>query len=207
MSDVFIFPCKFLYWEKIPEHKDIKDNYLSKLHWDADAYGPFYRKKNKWNCNVTSSYFNASHPVPQFLDDHFYNTVVWKPFDNMLEVMKDKIGLPSPTSSKITSLWYNKYIGGEWQEIHNHCPPAGSTQPQQYSGIYLMELDEPNSTIFYESNTPSAFNSSGSALSYTTSDFEEGTVIIFPSELEHYVNPCVNNRVTVSFNIYSTFKQ
>jgi hypothetical protein len=189
----------------IPNHKEIKEKYMSKFEWDADSYGTYYRKKNLWNCNVTSSYFNETHSVPQFLDNNFYNEVVWKPFDNMLEKLGEKINLPTPSTSKITSLWYNKYIGGEWQEMHNHLPPQGDPQPQQYSGIYLLDLNEPNSTIFYENNPVSAFNTDGHAVNFKTDDFEEGSVIIFPSELEHYVNPCVNNRMTVSFNIFSKY--
>ena len=35
---------------------------------------------------------------------------------------------------------------------------------------------------------------------------KEGTVIIFPSELIHYVNPVKKDRVTISFNIVTTFQ-
>jgi hypothetical protein len=196
----FVFPSKFVYWEKLQNHQQIKNKYLKKIYDDSRVNETTYRNKKSWKCKVISSFF-SEEKILSIFDQNFFNDVIWNPFDNMLIEMKEKLDLPIPNQSKIYQLWYNVYHKGEWQEIHNHCTPnAGSN----YSGIYLMESSEDNKTVFYDPTTITAYNTK-SATHYSTEHLTEGTVILFPSELDHYVNPCLNKRVTISFNIISQF--
>ena len=40
---------------------------------------------------------------------------------------------------------------------------------------------------------------------HRTSYAKEGEIIIFPSEMYHYVDPSVTDRVTISFNVQCEF--
>lgn len=200
----FIFPSKFVYWESIENHHEIKKKYLQKIYNDARANETKYRNNRTWKCKVNSSFFDENR-ITSTLDEYFYKEVIWKSFDNMLKEMNEKISLPFPKESNINDIWYNVYQKGEWQEVHDHYEHSyNHSKSGYYSGIYLIELHEDNKTIFYNSDTISSFNTNTS-IHYSTEHMKEGTIILFPSELEHYVNPCLNKRVTISFNIISNF--
>ena len=200
-SNSYIFPCDFVYTHTVENHEDIKEKYLHHFKWDAESYGALYRRKSKWRCEVTSSYFrDGVNPLP-FLDSYFYDSVVWAPVDAMLKEMGEKIHLPTPKQSTINQLWYNEYHPGNWQEIHNHINVSTA---QQFSGIYILDLnEEKNTTGFYSTSTRAAWGDTPFIMHFP--DVKEGTVLIFPVELNHFVNPCENRRTTISFNISSDY--
>lgn len=100
-----------------------------------------------------------------------------------------------PIDSKLSAIWFNIYEEGSFQEVHVHNGNSVS-----FSGIYLMELNEPNTTTFTVNDEISYLNGR-----ISTADIEEGSVILFPSTLEHYVNPSKFDRTTIAFNIQSEF--
>jgi hypothetical protein len=208
----FIFPTNFVWWTKIENHQEIKEKYLKLIDEDCRLNGEFYRKKNKWSCTVTSSFFDK-YPVSFLFDDYFLKHIVWDPMDKMLKDINEILPLRSADASEVTYMWYNKYDKGDWQEIHEHCgiPPKNYHRTKKidadrnsFSGIYLMDLTEENKTFFHDKSNIQCFTSDGS-ITLSTENFEEGYVILFPSELSHYVNQCVNSRTTVSFNIATSY--
>ena len=71
-----------------------------------------------------------------------------------------------------------------------------------FSGIYLFDVKTPGSTSFYCNNGFRYCN--GGAKYCQTVDIPEGNVIIFPSELLHYVTR-TEQRTTFSFNVNPAF--
>lgn len=212
-SGKFLFPAHFVWWKKLKNHEEIKEKYLKLIDEDFKLNGDFYRENKTWSCDVTSSYFD-SNMISPILDKYFMDNVVWNSVDEMLLDLSVSYNLPVPKYSNIASLWYNKYQPGDWQEMHDHaiCSLIEETDKKvkkilrpAFSGIYLLDLNEDNKTVFYSTNLVTCFSPDNSN-SFTTQGIEEGCVILFPSELPHYVNRCVNSRTTVSFNIASNYE-
>ena len=195
------FPSPFVWWSKVKNHSEIKSKYLPLIDVDFDLNRNVYDKNNTWACQVTSSFFNGSDTSPIF-DTNFYNSVVWDCLDKMLEELSKKLYLPVPIESRISRIWYNKYDPGSWQEIHDHSPCFN--YGETFSGIYLLDLNESNGTVFYQQSKLRCFSQEYSHRIFTD-HIEDGCVILFPSELAHYVKPSVNSRTTVSFNIASKY--
>jgi len=196
-----IFPTKFVYWEKIKNHIEIKEKYSKIIDQDLDKNVEIYKDNFRWDCRCNSSFFQKTNGLDLFQTD-FLNSVIWGPMDNMLKDLGVSINLPSPKNSNVTKIWYNKYEVGDWQEIHDH---KTNSHTVTYSGIYILELNEMNPTSFVDTNKIESWNMDENISSFYTKDIVEGSVILFPSELMHYVNPCKNSRTTISFNIFSEF--
>lgn len=196
----YIFPTNFVYWEKIKNHNTLKEKYIKIIEENLSKNKEKFKDNFLWGCECQTSFFNIQLTKNLF-DDDFINDVIWEPMDNMLKELGSSINLPCPKNSHIEHLWYNNYDLGNWQEIHDHTGKNENT----YSGIYVLKLDEENPTVFVNSGKIRSWNMKENYSFFDTLRVEEGNVIFFPSELMHYVNPCKNNRITVSFNISSTF--
>jgi hypothetical protein len=181
-----IFPGPFVFSTEVKNHKNIKDEYLPKILRDLEDNKSKYMVPN-WNCKVYSTYDNI---IDIHFDEDFTEEVIWNPLDECFENIEF---LNSPKDSIITQFWYNYYEDGFFQEVHTHGTSS-------FSGIYILSLEEKNTTIFKNVNQPIYFNSI-----YKTEHLKEGTVIIFPSSLNHYVNPVKGNKITISFNIKTHF--
>lgn len=193
---LYTFPSQFVYWEKLPEHNDIKDDLLSFINDDVDMNGESYRARAKeyWGRELTTSFFKNT-PL-RFMNQTLFNTIVWGPFQRMY----DEVGetLPKAEQNGVAEFWYNQYNIGEQQEVHSHINGSNAV----FSGIYLLELDEENPTTFINPHHPIAYKS-GATHSFDTKHLKEGSVILFPACLLHYVMPAQSKRTTISFNIYT----
>jgi len=180
----FIFYCDLI------NHQDIKDKYYERI------LRLFEENKHSnvggWNCKVKTT-FNS---VVDFLwDDYFQNSVIWNPLDQMLE----KVDLYQyPVRSFVREIWTNLYKYGEFQEVHDHVGNARNI----FSGIYIIDQKGDNKTSFIHNNYGILDNQ---VHTKDMDDIKEGTVIIFPSNLLHYVNPVEDDRCTISFNIRCDF--
>jgi len=196
-SDHIIFPTHFVWWKRLENHEEIKERYIPIIDQDYELNSLIYNSKNDWDCNVTTSFFSEVSVSPIF-DDYFIKNVVWQTMDIMIKELHNRIKLPIPEESHLNHMWYNKYQKGQWQEIHNHN--SGNVS---FSGIYLIDLNEKNNTVFYNKHNINCFYAEKSL--FSTNHIEEGSVIWFPSELSHYVKPSLANRTTISFNVYSKY--
>lgn len=180
------FPAPFVWWKSIENHREIKETLLPLIKREVQE-NPERFKVPAWDCEVYSS-FNCYTP---FLNDPgFLEKVVWNPLDECLSEVRLSV---TPRESVLKSIWFNAYEPGFFQEAHNHIPHS-------FSGIYLLDVNEINTTNFL-------YNLSSRMLSQrlSTRNLHEGDVIIFPSDLLHYVNPTLTSRVTISFNIETNF--
>ena len=184
------FRAPFIYYCDVPNHKDIKSTYYNRLKDIVDNSDNTVVKG--WNCDVRTTFnFNID-----FLSESFFrNSVIWKPLDQMLTEADLQ---QYPTHSRVSGIWANFYKGGEFQEVHDHVGQKGD----HFSGIYIMDQKGENKTSFIHNN----FWILDTVIhTKNLEDIKEGTVIIFPSNLLHYVNPVEDERCTISFNIRCEF--
>jgi len=201
---LYRFPTNFVYWEKISDSKKIKEQLL-----------PVVLEKKKfthnipagWRCKLNTS-FSKDYDFNNFLyEEDLLKKIIWDPIDRMFNQLENEI--PIPKYSHINQAWYNIYETGDaTQEIHNHLGNSFKIKDVEYtclySVIYILESQEDkNPTVFYKPAPTTGFDSMGD-ISYSPPDVSEGTVIIFPSHLLHYVRPSQYNRITLSYNINSS---
>ncbi len=186
----YIYPSDFLFWGRANNHSKIKEQLYSKIKnklSDTES-----KQTQFWLCDVNTEFFDpANEVVNKYLD--LITTSIYPLLDQMFSEIPN---IQKPTSSVVSKIWYNHYEKAQYQEVHSHS--VNST----LSGIYLLHLEEPNKTVFY------SYGSSVNLLSTPTKQLTEaveGDIIIFPSNLLHYVLPCEKNRVSIAFNITCEF--
>jgi len=180
----------FIFYCDVPNHEEIKDIYYSLIL-------EVFKKNNDllpggWNCKVKTTH---QYELPFLYEKLFQDSIVWNPLDKML----DTVDLARwPTKSFIGGIWANFYTDGAFQEVHDHVGSPGSSI---FSGIYIIDQKGENKTSFINNN----FGILDSHVHTRDMNIKEGTVIIFPSNLLHYVNPVEDERCTVSFNVKCEF--
>lgn len=207
----FTFPINFVYWKQVPNHKQIKD-YLLPIIKEKKPETESIRPSG-WECKINTS-FSKDLDFNSFLfEDDIVKQIVWESVDSMFEELKS---LNVPNSSIVKESWYNIYTEDsqdQYQEIHHHLADHPEIYNDieyfpSYSLIYVLESQtEKNPTVFF-SPGPHTGRSATGDIYFDTSKHDtigEGTVIIFPSHLKHYVKPTKQNRITLSYNICSEF--
>lgn len=179
-----LFISDFVYWVKAKNHKANKDFLYDQIMKSL----PETENKHvgRWKCNVNTEYFSESNNFNKYTD--LVTNEIYPALDSMFSEMP----LKTPKTSMVKNIWYNYYVEGHNQEIHNHLPNSN------ISGIYFLHLEEQNKTVFY------SYNSSVSGLFEPNKQLieaEEGDIALFPSNLLHYVLPCEKPRATISFNV------
>ena len=205
----YSFPINFVYWQSVHNHKQIKSTLLKQILSKKDLTES--KKPNGWKCEINTS-FEMGYEFNEFLlDSQYINNIIWNPIDSMLDEFNPHIN--QPKSSFITNAWYNIYTEDskdQYQEIHDHLSSSivenGKEYFASYSAIYILHNSKKeNSTVFFSSG-PHTGKDPLSNIYFDTSEYDtigEGSVLIFPAHLKHYVKPCFDNRVTISYNIYS----
>ena len=177
----------FVWWGEVKRHQEIKEEILPKID-HVVKHSPEEVRVPGWNCEVYASY---GKKVAFLESQELLKEVVWDSLDSCLtEAQLSR----TATESRLAGIWFNQYERGFFQEVHDHGDAS-------FSGIYLIELNEPNTTSFFHQGTDCFLQET-----LTTGHIAEGNVIIFPSSLCHYVNPCQGKRTTISFNVDTQFK-
>lgn len=180
----YIFPSKFIFWTKVNRHKELKDLLLPTIKKSLDKTKNAQEKK--WLCNVNTEFFSKDKDIEKYISlitDEIYPA---------LDKLFSEIDLKTPKQSTVTEIWYNHYGPNEFQEVHSHVGENSTI-----SGIYILELNEPNKTVFC---CPSHISRLVDPAKQTK-EIEEGNIILFPADMLHYVLPCQNSRTTIAFNI------
>ena len=183
-------PSDFVYVYKNPRHNEIKKRLMPKIEQACIDY-PDELKSKDWHCTIVSSF----HKELDIFDDDTIHQIVWEACDNMF--METPLSY-TPKHSTLQKIWFNRYETGQFQEVHAH--DHGSTS---FSGIYLLDVSGPNETVF-SSITGSPFLQWQIDTS-KNENIREGCTLIFPSTLQHFVNPVSTDRTSIAFNIQSNF--
>ena len=180
----------FFYTVEVAEHKQIKELLLDKI---IEAGGT-----TVWSlCNAKTSF---KEPNKLLRNCKLLEDSIWKGYDQLLDepFILNSYGNKKPSRSSL-SIWYNIYEPGDYQEVHNHI----SNVDYRYSFIYILH-DESETGVCFKSSNPNELNySHASSIHAKNIGIEEGTLIIFPCFVEHYVLPATGSRVTISGNISS----
>jgi hypothetical protein len=117
-----------------------------------------------------------------------------------------------PSKLEIIDIWYNYYVDGEYQEIHNHVSGNIFQKDSHFSCIHYLKFNS-------EIHLPTTFLDPLESLRHHSLEMEsnhygpkyhpgvrEGDLIMFPSYLDHFVRksqPTPNDpRITVAFNLH-----
>ena len=103
------------------------------------------------------------------------------------------------THMNITASWVTKLDNNDFAHTHNHLP-------SHFSGVYYYQYPSNNETGKFTINTPVSGHWGlplhGWVPSYTIDNIRTGTLLLFPSYLEHGVRRYQGDepRISVSFN-------
>jgi len=215
------FPSKFVFWTKLPDdvHQKIKSELIPKIQ---ETYEKHKDNKPFLLGNATTSYSSEYKKTKQdnkfLMDDYYLDNIVWKPFEQMLtEHNRNNETFPINISkSLVNSGWYTTYNENDSFGPHGHYDKSviidGEKNEMYYSSfsfIYILnDENEQNSTVFMVDNISCVYYWK-EHVEFDTGDakeIKEGSVIIFPSNLLHYVkNNKVAGRITLAYNINSEF--
>uniref|UniRef100_A0A6C0JWC4 Prolyl 4-hydroxylase alpha subunit Fe(2+) 2OG dioxygenase domain-containing protein n=1 Tax=viral metagenome TaxID=1070528 RepID=A0A6C0JWC4_9ZZZZ len=202
------FPMECIYWSKIENHEKIKEKYMKRI-LDTE------RKPHWLFCNVKTTFDMRN----TFLDNEDIKQIIWDKIDDMIYQINKSDGIHKilPSHSILKEYWLNYYSycnDQSFQEIHNHLINPMIIKDETYypsfSGIYILhdENDVSNTVFQSPSSIQLPFFPYFKRFVVDTGDYQdvkEGSVIIFPSTLEHLVKPCIKKRITLAFNVFSKY--
>jgi len=181
----------FIYYCDVKNHNEIKKSIYHKIlkFFEQEDCSP-----KSWNCKVQTTF---DYRIDILHNEHFLDSVVWSTMDDMLKEV-DIEGYPK--SSSIKMIWANLYEKGSFQEVHDHLSWKTDCA---FSGIYILHQPGENKISFV--NKSNGFPLLNETIHTRDLDVKEGSVMIFPANLLHYVNPVEDERCTISFNISCNF--
>lgn len=203
------FPHNVVYWSQVEDHDDIKAELLPKIQEAdkncIDSGNPY--PLCKFRTNITD-------PKLFIIDDALLHKIVWKHVHDFMSNLNFKIDEPS---SLQLEYWYNIYHDSDFQEMHNHVNIVAKIDDYiEYnliSGIYILDDKNDHQNITFgscagTSSYPFLYPDKTHQF-YTRSidDIKEGTVLLFPSTLEHGVYH-VNSkfpRTSIAFNVAAKY--
>ena len=159
-----------------------------------------------WGCSVETSFAYGEQDDSNPDQDAMNLRSVFAPY---IAHARDSLGIPDLPYAFIS--WYNAYTGSQFQERHDHIGA-------QLSGVYFVQYDPKVHSQFsfvnpfnslLEASYPKMMDSPRTDNSLFMREFspqvEQGSLIIFPSFMEHKVNRSFEEyttpRITFSFNI------
>jgi len=181
-----------VYKTLLHEHSNVQKEFEPFL--DGNEY---LKRTEDWNCNVDTTFGNRD------ADDMPWNVFI-KPAMEGLKEYLETFSVDLPAEYRI-ECWLNRYNKGDFQEIHNH------TGVSVISCAYMMKTPQGSGNFTFYSNAYDHFHQSdlpqitSKPFKYNnriTPPMEEGDIIYFPSNLNHYVSPnnTEHTRATISAN-------
>ena len=186
----FLFKSDKKFAEKISD--EIRDILKNKKKVDYINYKGQW--KNKIKVNIPNLNFETYSTIGGFLDN--------KGDDINLENMPSQIKnhlieniqkIPLPL--QIVDLWANITSSNDYNRVHNHCSQADL--------VFVLYLTKGTLWIqnpHYRLELDRRYNSVGSSISL---DFNIGDMIVFPSDIQHWVEPFDGDydRISIAGNL------
>ena len=128
--------------------------------------------------------------------EQFQNSEVQTIFKDELKKFKEVLfSNQLDISIDISSFWFQISSNGQYHDVHNHGPEG-------YSSVCFLDFDEKHHK---PTNFIAPFNNclTGATLTYEPKDVKEGSLIFFPSVINHYAPPNYSDvpRMILSFNL------
>jgi len=178
---IYEFDSPFVYWKSVNNHQTIKDTLIPIIKSISENDGATVTVDGS-----TTTYYHQQYP---YIDQEMLADIVYDPVKQMIEERE----FDKPQQFEIDSFWWNNYQSGGKTRVHKHSRG-------DWSGIYLLHLEEPNTTTFF-AQYGEAPNTGFMDQTKTMDEVGEGYVMLFPSFLQHCAQPSVNNRIIVSFDV------
>lgn len=193
-SSLFQFAAPYVFHHKCKNHQQIKEVYLPKIMevYNQNNQNSQYKWSPTTHSDMKTGFGRNNKNV---FDKNFCDLVVFPALDELFKKLPMYSGANSPLSSRIQFIWWNVYENGDYAPIHSH-----GSGIDLISGVYLLDLKEVNLTTFSFEN--SIVENEVHCASYA----QEGSVLLFPASLRHFVPSVKKQRVTVSFNAILSFK-
>ena len=155
----------------------------------------FWRNADEWMSNTKTTH---NHPNNHLLPWHAIIPEINFHLEKYLQIFK-----PTAKFEIEAYPWLNKYDQGNWQEQHNHI-----AKDIYFSMAYIIKGNGQNNFVFAESPNvwhsfidPEGLFDAWPNRHYIPEQID-GTLIIFPSTLDHFVlpNKSTEQRITASAN-------
>lgn len=194
--DIRGFHTDFVVVNKVPDHDKWKEYFVTNIDKELDSTTPIVKRgvmaehpqnsSYQWDItqNAKTSYFHAE-TIVDFTK--FTNEVVIPQVDDLIE----QLDFNKYKSLREHHIWYQRFDQMGRHEPHIHPDTL-------LCFIYLLHVDEPNNTIFYNSNKRHSPMFKSQML---TEDVPEGSIMFFPGHLVHEVFPTEKRRYTIAGNI------
>ena len=189
----FQFPGAYVWERKLPNHQEIKSRVLPKIIAAANKNedNPDFKWKVDTHSSVVTNFaLERLIPWEYFTQDDVVEIAI-----RSAEIFKENNPIPNnkfPDSFKLKAFWWNRYKPGSTAPPHIH---SGGI-----SGVYLLEQIGNCPLEFFASNPYSPDPEESGT--YFEPKAEEGTILLFPGTLTHWVNPSPFLRTTISFNLF-----
>ena len=210
---VFHFPSNFVYWRRIPNHKLFKERILNYIENNKDSF----RYNSLIHNALKTEAINYEFINGVLKDEEMVNSVIWDTIHEMLTEINSREDTVKTniTSSSILESWIVKYDEDSTISFHNHENQGrsifnikGKVWFTSFSIIYIVnDPNKQNSTEFIQTRdhyVSSHIEQNNHFKTEFCEDISEGTVLIFPSNLDHQAL-CMKEpgRVILSCNIIS----
>ena len=192
------------YSTHLENHKEILEQFRPYLNDPKYFSNDFDDVISKWGCEVKTT-----------IGNDYAKDMPWENLKSLiLQHGKKLVDSYQPTTTYdlfISMLWANIYNKHDFQEIHNHVNGGA-----HFSFAYLLESDNSaqssqfqfvNDDIFCKTIFPVNRFSDPVASTLYRPKQQQGTLLIFPSNLKHHVTQHLSNtrRSTVSGNLTMSF--
>ena len=182
---LFCFRPEFVFDTPVNNHSTHKQFILDSIHDEVETRKD--ESSNVQDTNHTISSFGTDKQLDYSED--FIQDVIKTPLDKLYQEINIKERVDSAT---INQAWWNYYMPGKFTDPHTHLQ-------SDFSGIYIVKLNETNTTRFYRHGNSGSFSLFEQY--YDTKHITEGHVILFPSSLLHWVSPTQKERCSFSFSV------
>ena len=187
----FQFPSAYIWHRTLPNHEEIKARVLPKIIEEAERNesNPDYKWSPASSSTVVTNYeWRGSSSVFTEADIHHITLESVALFAQSGDLRNANF----PNAYTIKAFWWNRYRDGSTAPPHAHACGV--------SGVYFLEQTGECPLEFMDIN---AHSPDPEAPSTTFSpQVPEGSVLLFPGTLTHWVREVAGPRTTVSFNLW-----
>jgi len=156
-----------------------------------------WEQKKKYLLDLKSNQILNKDPIDNLLTDFSKSKI---PYNEKIQfLIKEELDLfkkdiQSPSDFKVTSAWFQEYKKAMNQGVHTHGAYG-------YSAVIYVNFDKkihPSTSFFCEH-----LNFIDGAVESFEPNVDEGSLVLFPSNLKHYAqaNASDTEKVIMSFNI------
>jgi hypothetical protein len=204
MGGVYYFPTNFVYWQQVKNHDKIKDILLTQI----EKIKHLSVTGNIGLHAASTDYEHKFNKNKLLTDKNMIKDIVWDPLDDAIHLLnsRDNTNKIVFNESTISESWYTEYNEGGNFTLHNHV----GTSIDTFSMIYILKDENKNNTTVFREMTNDWISTSSNCISETSfdtsmvKDIKEGSVLIFPSTLYHYVSSVkIPGRITIAINLTS----